>query len=189
MGGIVAGLSGLVGVVVVDAATYLVAAALIQAVSAEAGQPLNRISNASGSEPREATAAAASFAAVWNEWLEGLRLVTTGRVILTVFFVIAVMGLGEGVLAALFAPFVSEALGGGALELGWFMSSQAVGGLIGGVVVGFLARKLSPSLLLGVSALVFGLIDLVIFVYPVFIQSIVLGIALFVLVGIPATGI
>ncbi len=66
---------------------------------------------------------AASFAAVWREWLDGLRLVTTGRVILTLFLVGAVTGLGEGVMAALFPPFVKVALDGGALELGWLMSS------------------------------------------------------------------
>ena len=37
-------------------------------------------------------------------------------------------------MSALFPPFVRVALDGGALELGWLMSSQAVGGLIGGVV-------------------------------------------------------
>ncbi|MBA3425077.1 MAG: MFS transporter [Rubrobacter sp.] len=92
-------------------------------------------------------------------------------------------------MSALFPPFVRVALDGGALELGWLMSSQAVGGLIGGVVVGSVAARLSPSRLLGLSAVLFGLIDLAIFLYPAFIEGIALGLILFVLVGIPVTGV
>ena len=113
----------------------------------------------------------------------------TRRVLLTVFMVGAVTGLGEGVFLALFPPFVRVALDGGALELGWLMSAQAVGGVFGGLVVGSAAARLSQSRLLGLGAVLFGLIDLVIFVYPSFVQSIGVGLALFVLVGIPATAL
>lgn len=183
LAGFIVGWFGLVGVVIVDAASYLVAAALIWRISTP-GSP----EQATG--PQEAAVGAvAAFVSVWQEWLDGLRLVMTGRVILTVFLVGAVTGLGEGVMSALFPPFVRVAIDGGALELGWLMSSQAVGGLIGGMVVGSVAARLSPSRLLGLSAILFGLIDLAIFVYPAFIEGIALGLILFVLVGVPVTGV
>ena len=182
LAGFVVGWFGLAGVVVVDAASYLVAALLISLISAPAAPD-----RAEETTP-EGSGVAAAFLAVWREWAEGLRLVTKGRVILTLFLVGAVTGLGEGVFAALFPPFVRIALDGGALELGWLMSAQAVGGVLGGLVVGFAAARLSPPRLLGLGAVLFGLTDLAIFLYPSFVQSMAVGLALFVLVGIPATG-
>ena len=183
LAGLVVGWFGLVGVVVVDAASYLVAAALVSLVSARSapGRPEE-------APPADAGGVAAAFAGVWSEWAEGLRLMITGRVILTVLLVGAITGLGEGVFAALFPPFVRVALDGGALELGWLMSAQAVGGVLGGLVVGAAAARLSPPRLLGLGAVLFGLTDLAIFVYPSFVQSIAVGLALFVLVGVPAAG-
>ena len=183
LAGLVVGWFGLVGVVVVDAASYLVSAALVSLISTPptAERP-------EGTVPAGAGGVAAAFAGVWREWTEGLRLVGTGRVLLTVFLVGAVTGLGEGVFLALFPPFVRVALEGGALELGWLMSAQAVGGVLGGLVVGSAAARLSPPRLLGLGAVLFGLVNLAIFVYPSFVQSIAVGLALFVLVGIPAAG-
>lgn len=183
LAGLIVGWFGLVGVVVADAASYLAAAALVSLISAPASP--DRVEEAT---PEGSGGVVASFLAVWREWAEGLRLMTTGRVILTVLLVGAVTGLGEGVFAALFPPFVRVALDGGALELGWLMSAQAVGGLLGGVVVGSLAGRLLPQRLLGLGALLLGLIDLAIFLYPSFVGGIAPGLALFVLVGVPATG-
>jgi MFS family permease len=183
LAGLVVGWFGLVGVVVVDAASYLVSAALVSLISARSAPE-----RPEEAPPADAGGAAAAFSGVWREWAEGLRLVGTGRVLLTVFVVGAVTGLGEGVFLALFPPFVRVALGGGALELGWLMSAQAVGGVLGGRVVGTAAARLSPPRLLGSGAVLFGLIDLAIFVYPSFVQSIAVGLALFVLVGVPAAG-
>ena len=183
LAGLVVGWFGLVGVVVVDALSYLVAAALVFLISVPAAPE-----QAEGTTPERAGGAAASFLGVWREWVEGLRLVGMSRGILTVFVVGAVTGLGEGVFLALFPPFVRVALDGGALELGWLMSAQAVGGILGGLVVGSAAVRLSPRRLLGVGAILFGLIDLAIFLYPAFVEGVALGLALFVLVGVPATG-
>ncbi len=186
LAGLVVGWFGLVGVVIVDAVSFFVAALLVSLISVWGGP--ERIAGRSAATADEISAGTASLAAVWREWLEGLKLVTRGRVILTLFVVGAVTGLGEGVFAALFPPFVRVALDGGALELGWLMSAQAVGGLAGGVVVGSLAGRLSPASLLGLGALLLGLVDLAIFLYPSFVGGIAPGLALFVLVGVPATG-
>src|SRR5919199_1113046 len=183
LGGLVMGWFGLLGVVAVDAASYLIAAALVSRISAPSAPE-----RSDGTSSTETGETVASFLAVWREWAEGLRLVGTGRVILTVFFVGAVTGLGEGVFSALFAPFVRVALGGGALELGSLMSAQAVGGILGGLAVGVAGARLSRPRLLGAGAVLFGLIDLAIFLYPSFVEGIALGLVLFVLVGVPGAG-
>jgi MFS family permease len=91
-------------------------------------------------------------------------------------------------MSALFVIFVNQVLGGAALELGWLMSAQAVGGLIGSVLVGAVGQRFSTTRLLGLSAILFGAIDLAIFNYPMFIPGIALGLILFVIVGIPGVG-
>ncbi|MFL5803327.1 MAG: MFS transporter [Roseiflexaceae bacterium] len=180
LGGLVAGIGGLPVVVLLDVASFLVAGAciaLIRGASARAPQAT-----------MPAASAAGAWVAVWREWLEGLRLVGRERVILTIFVILAITAVGEGVMSTLFVIFVNRVLGGAALELGWLMSAQAVGGLIGSVLVGAAGRRFSTAHLIGFSAILFGAIDLAIFNYPAFIPGIALGLILFVVVGIPGVG-
>jgi MFS family permease len=88
--------------------------------------------------------AGAATATLWRDWLSGLRLVAANRRLAVLFWLGALMALGEGVMSALFTPFVVESVGGGAPALGWLMAAQAVGGLLGGVVVAQLGARLSP---------------------------------------------
>ncbi|HEV2109233.1 MAG TPA: MFS transporter, partial [Thermomicrobiales bacterium] len=92
-----------------------------------------------------------------------------------------------GVMGTAFWVYIDEALDGGALEAGWLMSAQAVGGLAGAVVIGAWGKRHSPLRLLGWGAIGLGLIDLVIFNYPAFIPGIWLALVLFVIVGVPVT--
>jgi Na+/melibiose symporter-like transporter len=180
LGGVIAGLLGLPGVILIDAASFLIAGALIALIS---GRP-TRASQSSEATPD----AVGAWVAVWREWLAGLRLVRRERPILIVFVMLAITSLGEGIMGVLFVVFVKRVLGGGALELGWLMSAQAVGGLIGGLLVGSAGRIFAPARLIGLSGVLFGAIDLAIFNYPAFVPGIVLGLILFVVVGIPGVG-
>ena len=178
LGGIVAGLVGVVGVALADAATFLLAAALVALISG-------------GYRPAKTADADApatvgqAWAAVPREWLAGLHLILGERVVMILFGLIAITSLGEGVFGVLFVVFVNRILGGGAQEIGWLMSAQAVGGLLGGVLVGWLGNKASSIALVGLGAVAFGLIDLAIFNYPAFFPGFTLALFLFVAVGIP----
>jgi MFS family permease len=179
LGGLVAAWFGLGGVAAVDAASFLVAAGMIAAITAS--------TRPERTPPPDAATVTGTWAAVWHEWLAGLRLIRDNRALRVVFGIIAISSLGEGVMGTAFWVYVDEALGGGALEAGWLMSAQAVGGLAGAVVIGARAKTRSPVFLLGWGAIGLGLIDLAIFNYPAFIPGIWLGLVLMAVVGVPAT--
>ncbi len=181
LGGIVAGLLGLNGIALLDAASFIIAAVLIVLITANAQPVKKQVSEA-------ATVKANPWRKVWHEWLEGLRLVKQERNVAAMFALIAITSLGEGVFSVLFIVYVSKVLHGGALQLGWLQGAQAVGGLIGGLLIGFVVRKVSLPHLIGFGAIAFGFIDLLIFNYPTFFPGIVIGLVLFVLVGIPGVG-
>ena len=181
LGGLVAGLLGLTSIALLDAASFLIAAVLIMLITVNAKPAKKEVSEAT-------TVKANPWWNVWHEWLEGLRLVKQERNVAAMFALIAITSLGEGVFSVLIIAYVSKILHGGALQLGWLQGAQAVGGLIGGLLIGFVVKKVSLPHLIGFGAIAFGIIDLLIFNYPTFFPGIVIGLALFVLVGIPGVG-
>jgi MFS family permease len=194
LGGVVVASFGLVGVIWSDLASFAVAALLIALVS---GKAVRRPAQREVAQAEETLRRG-----VWRELGAGLRIVFTRRVVAILFVMFAAMGLGEGLFSTLLIVWVSRILHGGALELGWLMSGQAVGGLLGGVLVALIGKRVRPARLLAVSALIFGAIDLVIVNAPLFAppylppspapeitSSLVLfAVALFIAVGIFAPG-
>jgi MFS family permease len=179
LGGLVAAWIGLGGVAAVDAASYLVAAAMIAAIGASTGPER-------ASQP-DASAATGTGAAVWREWLDGLRQVRDNPVLRVVFAVFAIASLGEGVMQTALWVFIDEVLGGGAREAGWLLTANAAGGLVGVVVVGAWGKTHTPVSLLGWGCVGVGLIDLMFFNYPAFVPGIWLGLILMALDGVPGT--
>src|SRR5216684_5562540 len=179
LGGIVAGLLGLNGVALLDAASFLIAAMLIALIALDARAVKTSAASDGIANP---------WIKVWREWLAGLRLVKQERNVYGVFILLAITSLGEGVFGVLFVVFVNRILHGGALQIGWLMGAQAVGGLIGGLLVGYVASRVSSSRLIGFGAIAFGFVDLVIFNYPAFFTGFIIAVILFVIVGIPGVG-
>ncbi len=179
LGGATAALTGLPGVTLIDSVSFLIGAGMIALVSI----PRRAVTL---EEVDIADEAIASWKKVWVEWLQGVALVRQERLISITLVVWALSGLGEGVFGVMFVVWVKNVLGGGALQLGWFMSAQAVGGLLGGLTIGYASKSLSPLRLVGVGSLVFGLLDIVLFTYPAFYRQIWLGLVVIFLVGIPA---
>lgn len=175
VGGLVAGLYGLDGVVIVDTVSFLLAAAFIAAIARTPG--LAREQHSDLASPRN----------LGKEWVAGLRLIRSRRVLMVVFGVMAMSGLGEGFFSSLFWVFVDEALEGGSMEAGWLMSAQAVGGLLGSLVVGRWARGVSPIRLLGWGAIGLGIADLGLFNYPAVASGIWLGLMFLCLAGFPVS--
>jgi MFS family permease len=178
LGGAVAAAVGIAGVTLIDSASFLIAAGLIALARVEGKAVREELRAAAGS-------ALETWRSVWREWLEGVALVRRERLISVLLTVTAMSSLGEGVMSVMFVIWVKQVIHGGALQLGWFMSAQAVGGLLGGLIIGSLSRRLSPGLLAGAGMLLFGLLDSVLFGYPLFVSGIWLGLAVIVLVGVP----
>lgn len=179
LGGAIAGLLGLMGVAVADASTFFFAAAMVALIRVDA-----RPKKEGGEEVR----VQGVWARFWTDWLNGLRVVKHDRQLAIIFVFTAIAQVGEGVLGVMMAVFVSKVFGGGPEELGLLFGSQAIGGMIGSLFVGNVAKRVAPARLLGLSAVLFGIIDLLIVNYPTFYPSIVPAYVLIALVGIPAVG-
>lgn len=180
LGGVAMGLVGLQGVVILDAASFLVAAGCIALV---------RTRPAPVQETPEPSEVLGGLRGVWQEWLEGLNLVRQSRIVTLLFIIIAITSVGEGVMATLFIPFVTDILQGEAAAVGWLMSAQAIGSTIGGVWVSGLDGRIKPYRLLGWGALGLGVIDLAIFNYPYFLSGIALALLLIALAGFPVSAL
>ena len=172
LGGAIAAAFGIAGVALGDAASFVVAALLTALIGLP---PRPAAPEPAAAAPRRA------WAGLWTEWVSGLRIIRQERPVAVIFAILAITSLGEGVMAVLFVAFVNRVIGGGAPELGWLMSAQAVGGLLGSLVVGPAGRRLAPAYLIGLGGVAFGLVDLAIFNNP----RLAVDLALMVLVGVP----
>lgn len=182
LGGIVVATTGLAGVALLDSASFAVAAGM--AALTHVASRLSTASVPAGSVRR----AEAAWVAAARQWQEGMCHVQRSRVLIVMFSFIAISAIGEGVMGSLFAPFVSTVLGGGALAYGWIVSSQAIGGILGGLLVASRGRLLSPARLLGFGALGLCLFDLMTFNYHVIWPGIWPAMAFMALVGVPIAG-
>jgi Na+/melibiose symporter-like transporter len=172
IGGLLAGLGGLPLLALVDAATFLLAAGLIVRVRHRVVRAFTQ--SASGAIQR-----------LKEEWTEGRRLCVAGAGMRLLFVFCLVTGVGEGVMSTLFAPFVSAELGGDGTAYGLIVSSQAVGGIVGGLVAAAIGSRLPAATMWGVGAFLFGLIDLALFCYPLVSDSLIPAFVCMVVVGLP----
>jgi predicted MFS family arabinose efflux permease len=175
-GGVAVGLWGLRGVALLDAGSFLLAALLVQLISRGIGAKAARAVGVGiiGAVKR-----------FWGEWASGLKLVwgrPVGRVLLCVA---AITGVGEGVFITLLAPFLIRVLRGDGEDYGLFLSIQAVGGIVGGLLIASVGDRFSPVRLLGFASLVFGVLDLAIFMYPLVVSGLWLAFVLVGIVGVP----
>jgi MFS family permease len=170
LGGILVELSGLPGLVIGDAISFLLGAALLSLVRPR---------------PLPAPAGPAPSPGVVKEWVDGLRVVAADRRLRWGLVVDGLAAVAQGVFTVLFVLFVTRELGGDGADVGLLRGVQAIGGLVGGVLVVGLARRLEAGRLLGVSLLAFGLIDLAIWNGPVLTTATWLYLGLFAAAGIP----
>jgi MFS family permease len=114
-------------IVIADAVTFLLAAALI-AVARFGARP------ASGEASRPVS--------VIRAWREGISLIAGHRGIRGTFVSMALGSVGQGVFVVLFIVFVDQKLHGDSAEIGLLRGVQAIGGLAGGLLVGLVGRRL-----------------------------------------------
>lgn len=167
LGGVIVASGGIALLSVVDGVTFLLAAALILRIRA-------RRAPRSGERPH-----------VLREWADGLRI-ATGSTTLRVFLAFTLItGIGEAILGTLLAPFVRDVLGGDARAFGIIMSAQAVGGIGAGLFVTTVGHRFPPRLMFGWGAATFGLLDLVLFLYPLATDALWPAVVIIAVVGVP----
>lgn len=212
LGGVVAVGLGLSGVALLDAVSFALAALLVSFITLRpiaaphsdgaaellvtpiAPTALAESQQAPTLALAETTGASAqaepsrSLAVVGHELLDGLRLIVKTPAIRIVFAALALTSIGEGIFAALLVPFVTRSLHGSGQDYGWFVGLQAVGGLIGSLVIGRFGERISSRWLIGFGTLGLGLVDLAIFMYPLFLPGVTLAFILIALAGLPAAG-
>jgi predicted MFS family arabinose efflux permease len=175
IGGALLGLVGLTSVVLLDAASYALAAILIILVNA----PRNITSPAPAATP---ISEGSGWVKVWREWLAGLKLVRHHRILAGIFTVVGIALLGDAIISAILVVFVQDTMGLSSIEFGWMMTARGIGGLIGGLLLTQLGRKWTPAQLISVGFILSGIIIFITVTFPVL--SVVLP--ALVLVGIPA---
>jgi MFS family permease len=177
LGGLIAAVFALDGIVLADAISFLIAALLIglitvaapPSIEAQISQPVARV-QAPGH--------------VWDEWVDGLRVIRSERTLWVLLAMYGMMMLGDGVMSVLFPVFVYRVLHGEALQIGQLMSAQAVGGLLGGLLLGWLGQRMMSRWSIGLYSLAIGCADLLIFNSPAFFPFYWVSVGLFIAIGV-----
>jgi len=172
LGGAVLFYLGFQVAVLLDTTSFLVAAIMIALVNAP--KSVTRVIHDDSSAEQVA-------ANVWRELADGLMVVRNSRLISSLFIFMGVAMLAEGLFEVLLAPYVHDVLQGGANEYGWLLTAEAVGGLVGGVLMGPLSKRVKAANLIGPGLVGMGIIIIAVFNLP----FLVVDLFLFVLVGPP----
>jgi Na+/melibiose symporter-like transporter len=176
VGGIVAATGGITALALVDMASFLLSAVLIARITR------TRREARAAARPRSLGGRLSRLRA---EWADGLRMSTHQRVLRIVLIFLLVTCVGEGIMGTLFAPFVRSVLHGSSADYGFIVSAQAVGGIAGGLIAASIGDRVRASALFGWGAVAFGVIDLVMFLYPLAWVAVWPAVVCMVVVGLP----
>ena len=136
LGGIIVAVGGLGAVVAVDGLTFLVVAVATAGVRSNAS-PLSRPSHPANTAAETGTVA-------------GLRILRRTRPLPALLATTMIAQVAQGMFLVLFIAFVIRSLGGNEADVGLIRGMQAVGGIIGGILLATTRRRAAPSTLIGV---------------------------------------
>jgi MFS family permease len=95
-----------------------------------------------------------------------MRLVKKEQLVSAIFVIVGIAMIGEGIIDVLFAPYFERILHGTPLVMGWLMSAQAIGGILGSFAVPRLSKIISPGRLMAACGLTFGSLIIVLATFP-----------------------
>jgi MFS family permease len=135
LGGLLVTTFGPHGAALFDAGTYVVSALLLGFLRVPARDQAAAKLNDLGHAVRQ----------ISHELAEGVRVVLDRSILRVVFVVLAMFMLSQGIINVLLIVIVNQIWHVGATEFGWFVSVEGFGGLVGTVVVGAVAARLSAK--------------------------------------------
>lgn len=168
LGGTLYASAGLTGAVVLVAACHASAAVTVSAV-----------------EHRRPRLVDGGGPGLLRQWRQGAALAWREPVLRALVPLVALIAVGEGFVAALLAPFVSDVLDVGAGALGWILSAQAIGGIVGAWWCTHALVRHDPLRLLARGALAAGVVLGVVFSYPLVHPVVWPAFALTAVAGVP----
>jgi MFS family permease len=171
IGGLILAVWGLSGVVLFDSITFLIAGIMILLITQ---------SGRSAPTPTpDVEAGKTSWARFWKEWMEGLEIVRKTRVVTVLFITVVLLNLGGIMIDPLGPAFMADVLKVGPDVFGWFITVQAVGGILGGLTASKVGQRLSPAKIYGWAEIILGVLLLLryhlIFLPVVFIITFLIG--------------
>jgi MFS family permease len=158
-------------VVLLDAATFVLAAALIAPIAAPR------------TPPRVLVAAAPAWMSFRREWLDGLRLVGGDRTIALLFVVFGLMTFGGTMFDPLTVAWVRDVLGEGPQVFAWILTVHAASGILGSLLVGRFGGRLTARQLIGWGSVIAGATLALRYNLP----SVTLALAMSAVVGVTST--
>jgi len=173
LGGALLGFIGLSAVVVVDCASFVLAALLIVPIVAPARPAAQKDESA-------AEAARSALGLFVSDWVGGLRIIRRERTIAVIFVVFGLMTFGGTMLDPLYVAWVRETLDRGPEVYSWLLTTHALAGIAGTLIVGRFGARLTPRVLMGWTSLFAGVANAVKFNVP----SLSVALAITVTVGI-----
>jgi MFS family permease len=124
--------------------------------------------------PRGQEVHSASLAALWAELRQGLGFVRRSSLLTSIVMVMTVVHLGIGAINVLWVPFMDRLFGVGPEGLGIADSLQAVGMLLGSLIVGNLASRFRHTRILSGSLALLGLTVVGVGLAPAFVVVLVI---------------
>lgn len=138
LGGVLLAMLGPASAIIVDGLSYVGSAVMISLVLVSAA-PRGEIHQSGRAE------AMGKWVAYWHDWLEGLHTVKGERLLKALFFVVALAAIGDGMSSPAFVLFPTAVLRLGASAYGSMLTALGVGNLIGSLLTGRLAKRISPT--------------------------------------------
>lgn len=172
-GGVVLAWSGMAGVVVVDAVSFVLAAAVL------AARPAART---------RADADGARDGLSLRAWRDGVRQIRSSRHLTGGVVITCVVTLAFGISQLALIVWVLDRLRGSAVDVGVLRAAVGVGTLAGGVVLSTVGGRLAAHRLTGLSMLAVGFVNMVVWNAPAFTTAIPVYVALMALSGLPGVG-
>ncbi len=166
LGGLLFGLLGVGSVITLDIISFIFSAGLVILIVVPA-RPITEKQERQPASSSAGNMVKNSLVKVWHEWRAGMRLVRKVQLVSAIFIIIGFAMVGEGIIEVLFAPYVERILHGTPLELGWLMSAQAIGGILGSLAIPRLSKIIRPGRLMGICGLTFSIVIVILALIPV----------------------